>query len=161
LTDSKRTHSVHGIYTIMRQPTRQTAETLLRCKTGSFAKLRQELGVTVSAGVLSRIARGVGPVSLAAENEVRRALGLQPIIPPMAPAPVCPHCGIVHAVGDCGGVGGDAVILPPDARIVMRNGKRKARKRDDWRPRIPRRLRGELEPIIRKVIEEARNEKTT
>jgi len=154
-----RTHSVRAVYITMRQPTRQTTETLLRRKSGSFAKLRQELGIAVSAGVLSRIARGVGPVSLAAENEVRRALDLPPIIPPMAPAPVCPHCGVVHAVGDCGGVGGDAIILPPDARIVRRSGKRKARKRrDDWRPRIPRQLRGELEPIIRKAIEEARNE---
>ena len=142
----------------MRQVDQQTTKTLLRRKSGSFAKLRQELGVTVSAGVLSRIARGVGPVSLAAENEVRRALGLPPIIPPMAPAPVCPHCGVVHAVGDCGGVGGDAIILPPDARVVRRSGKRKARKRDDWRPRIPRSLRGELEPIIKQAIKEAKDE---
>ena len=110
----------------MRYPHPETTKRLRERKNGSFAKLRAELGVSVSKATLSRIARGVGPVSLATENEVRAALGLPAIIPATAPAPVCPHCGVVHAVDDCGGVPGLPVILPLDARIVRRKRKRPA-----------------------------------
>jgi len=114
--------AVHRVYkghdTDMRQPRKETSEKLREMKMSSFDNLRSELEIDVSKATLSRIARGVGPVSLAAENEVRAALGLAPIIPATAPAPVCQRCGIVHAVGDCHGIEGEPVILPPWARVV-------------------------------------------
>lgn len=106
------------------KPARSTTEKLIELKTGSFSKLRRRYGISVSKATLSRIARGVGPVSLETENGVRVALGLEPIIPTTATAPVCPHCGIVHVVGDCGGVDGEPVIVPNGARIVRKRQPR-------------------------------------
>ena len=79
--------------------------------------------------------------------------------PETAAAPVCPTCGMVHAVGDCHGVTGEPVILPAGYTVRPEAKPRKPRKRrDDWRPRIPRSLRAELEPIIKQAIKEARHD---
>lgn len=50
---------------------------------------------------LSRVARG-GPVSIETENSIRERLGLPPL-PQLAPAPICPTCGVPHVLGDCRG----------------------------------------------------------
>lgn len=69
-------------------------------KHGSFRKAAKALGVSHAA--IWNIARGRhADVSIATENKVRKALGLEPLRP-MVEVPACPDCGGVHH-GRCNG----------------------------------------------------------
>jgi len=89
------------------------------------------------AARLSAVARGKpGCISEELENVLRIRLGLDEIDwPTYALAPVCPTCGAIHAVGDCGGVQGKAVILPSDAEVRRKPTPRKRAKA--YRPWLP------------------------
>ena len=116
-------------------------------------KLCAEKGIPESewgrwSALFSRVLKGYS-VSARARNEVRVFLGLEP---EMLPVPVlpCPTCGKVHTY-NCG----REVVKPKPANKPKRS-KRKPRKRKRyWRPAIPAELRHELEPQIKRLMDEA------
>lgn len=83
--------------------------------------LARELGYADGfAGVLSSVIHGVpGKMTLDSENLLRRRLGLSCI--GVARVTVCPSCGGVHRVEDCGGVQVRVVALQKGEHISRRN----------------------------------------
>jgi transcriptional regulator with XRE-family HTH domain len=103
--------------------------------TFSWRQIKKVLGVPVSHATLSDIARGKDNISRDKLNLIRAALGW-PLLPHPALEPyLCKTCGAIHAVGDCGGVQGKAVILPSDAEVRRKPTPRKRAKA--YRPWLP------------------------
>lgn len=122
-------------------------------ETGSIRAVCRRLGLPQAwSATLSRVARGEGPVSLARENELRAMLGLPPIPVEMKPAPVCPHCGVVHTVGDCRGK-----LIHGGEIIIRRKPRRKAKPAGDYRPRIPRQYAGHFRRLIHEELARLRD----
>lgn len=84
-------------------------------------------------GTIGRILKG-SSISLENENEVRRRLGLAPILPPTIPVPACPDCGSVHHAR-CNGNGGHAVVLAPGETVRKITCPRYRTRY--WRPCLP------------------------
>lgn len=99
-----------------------TIERLSQAFTGSLRGTARVLGLPEKDNsLLSDIMRGVhANVSRDAENRVRSALGLPPIIEHVVPA--CPSCGGVHT-GDCHGKPVVQVVI-----LAAGEGVRRARK---------------------------------
>ena len=94
--------------------------------------------------VLSRIVNS-GPVSVAMENDVRRALGMNQI-PAQKPADVCLDCGAVHvATARCNG-------QPVTVRLVRPDGT--SNRKRYWRPCLPVNLSADQKRRIMKITEE-------
>lgn len=91
-------------------------------------------------GTIGRILKG-SSISLENENEVRRRLGLAPILPPTIPVPACPDCGSVHHAR-CNGNGGTAVVLAPGQRVTHQGQQRK--RKQYWRPCLSKELQAAL-----------------
>ncbi len=89
-------------------------------------------------GTLNRIANNF-PVSLDKENEVRRRIGLPPVMPPLIPVPACPDCGSVHHAR-CNGHAGPVVVLAAGESVRhVAQRPRRARKAM-WRACLPAEL---------------------
>ena len=101
----------------------------------SWRQMVKILDVPISHATLSDIARGKDNISRDKLNLIRAALGW-PLLPHPALAPyLCPTCGAIHAVGDCGGMQGKPVILPVGAEVRRRAKERK--RKAAYRPWLP------------------------
>ncbi|MCD6291807.1 MAG: hypothetical protein J7M34_15025 [Anaerolineae bacterium] len=121
-----------------------TIETLRKRKKGNLRQLAQELGFPASfAATLSDVLRERHEnVSLATENRLRVALGLEPIKTYEVEA--CPDCGGIH-VGRCYGKGPNSLVVvidPHTERIVRRHPQKRRRRRASIS--IPIELRDQL-----------------
>ncbi len=133
----------------MTYPSEETAQKLAFFveREGGVRAACRALGLPESmSATISRILRGE-PVSLARENEIREILGLPPLHVEMRPAPVCPVCGVVHAIGDCKGK------LRQGGQIIIRaKPQKRNRPTGDYRPRIPRKYKEHFQKLIREEL---------
>lgn len=123
----------------MRIPTTEIQNAVLehRSEKGikSYEMLRKVYGVNVSRGTLSRIARGQAPVSLAAENDVRRAFGYDLLRPESIASP---RAGHVYYVDSCYAVEDvTALAIPVIRRKIAATKSDSPSSRYRFRPDLP------------------------
>lgn len=87
------------------------------------------------SALVSRVLRG-REVSVRAENRLRAALGLPPLIVGDVVVPACPDCGSAHHARCHGQVPAKVVVLASDQR-VSRVPRRNPEGPQCWRPKLP------------------------
>lgn len=87
------------------------------------------------SALVSKVLRGQ-EVSVRAENRLRAALGLPPLVVDSVTIPACPDCGGAHHARCHGQTPARAVVLSSDQR-VSRVPRRRSEGPQHWRPKLP------------------------